>query len=207
MDTTGLTIPGADTIPAQSPGADSLLVLAAGAPSKGPEDAAVVIIEFSDFECPFCSRVRDTMHRLMQDRPDVRLIYMQYPILSLHPAAMLPSEASLEAHRQGKFWQYHDALFARGAPFDRESMLEVARQQGLDVAAMREALDRGTHRPQVEREMQIGHGLGITGTPTFFINGYRMVGAQPYESFVTVYNLLLRASRRAGLAEARPAPG
>lgn len=201
-DTTGLGIPGADTIPPHAPGADSLLALAAGAPSLGPENARVVIIEFSDFECPFCAKARDTVHRLMQNRPDARLIYLQYPILELHPGAMLPAEASLEAHRQGRFWEFHDALFAQGRPLDREAVLAIADRLNLDVRAMQRALDEGTHRPRVEREMRIGNDLGINGTPTFFVNGYRLVGALPYETFVTVYNLLLRASRRPGLAEA-----
>ncbi len=205
-DTTGLSLPGADTVAAKSPGADSLLGLATDAPSVGPAGAAVTIIEFSDFECPFCLRVEETLDRLLQNRPDVRLIYMQYPILSLHPGAMVPAEASVEADRQGKFWEFHDALFEHGSPLDRVVVLEVAEQVGLDVDAVRAALDGRTHKARVERDMNIGEGLGITGTPTFFINGYRVVGALPYERFVTIYNLLLRASRRDEVAEASPPP-
>lgn len=160
-----------------------------------------MIIEFSDFECPFCTRARDTIHRLMQDRPDARLVYMQYPVLGLHPGAMLPAEAALEAHRQGKFWEYHDVLFERGGRVNRAAALEIAEELGLDVARFREALERRTHRARVEREMRIGEELGVTATPTFFINGYKIMGAQPYETFVTVYNLLLSASRRADPAE------
>ncbi|MBA2564469.1 MAG: thioredoxin domain-containing protein [Gemmatimonadetes bacterium] len=203
-DTTGLGLPGADTIPARAAGADSLLEMTAGAPSRGPEDAAVVVVEFSDFECPFCARAHDTVERVMRGRPDIRLVYVQFPILALHPGAMLPSEASLEAHRQGKFWEYHDALFKHGPPLERPTLLRLGRQVGLDVKALAKALDAGTHREQVKREIAIGDGLVITGTPTFFINGYRLVGAQPYETFVMVYNLLLRASRRDDLALAAP---
>jgi protein-disulfide isomerase len=204
IDTTGLSVAGGDTLSARTPEAEGLLELADSAPSIGPVDAAIVILEFSDFECPFCARARDTMHRLMQDRPEVRLIYMQYPIVELHPGAMVPAEASLEAHRQGKFWQYHDALFAHGPPLSRKTVLKIAGDEGLDVAAMRRALDQGTHRARVEREVRIGRELGITGTPTFFVNGYRIIGARPYETFVTVYNLLLRASRRSSLARSGP---
>jgi protein-disulfide isomerase len=142
----------------------------------------------------------------MRDRPDARLVYVQFPILSLHPNAMLPAEASLEAHRQGRFWEYHDALFEREPPLERGAVLAAARQVGLDVAALEGALDAGTHRPQVEAEMRLGESLGVTGTPTFFLNGYRVVGAQPYEAFVTAYNLLLRASRRDAAADGTAAP-
>jgi protein-disulfide isomerase len=132
----------------------------------------------------------------MRDRPDARLVYVQFPILSLHPNAMLPAEASLEAHRQGRFWEYHDALFEREPPLGRDAVLDAGRQAGLDVRALERALDAGTHRAQVEAEMRLGESLGVTGTPTFFMNGYRLVGAQPYDAFVTAYNVLLRASRR-----------
>jgi protein-disulfide isomerase len=201
-DTTGLSLPGADTLAAKSPGADSLLGLATDAPSLGHPEAAVTIIEFSDFECPFCKRVEDSIDRLLENRPDVRLIYMQYPILSLHPEAMVSAEASIEADRQGKFWEFHDALFDHGPPLNRATVLQIAEDVGLDVDAVRAALDKRTHRARVERDMSIGEGLGITGTPTFFINGYRVVGALPYERFVTIYNLLLRASRRDDVAQA-----
>jgi protein-disulfide isomerase len=197
-------VPGADTVAAKSAGADSLLALAVDAPSLGPEAATVTIIEFSDFECPFCTQVRETLHRLMQNRSDVRLVYMQYPILSLHPGAMVSAEASVEADRQGKFWEFHDALFEHGPPLDRATVLRLAGQVGLDVDAVRLALDRRTHKARVERDMNVGEGLGITGTPTFFFNGYRVVGALRYEQFVTIYNLLLRASRRDEVAEAAP---
>jgi protein-disulfide isomerase len=193
-------VPGADTLAARSPDANDLLGFADGAPSRGPADAAVMIVEFSDFECPFCKRVHATVERLMENRPDVRLVYMQYPILSLHPGAWLPAEASVEAQRQGKFWELHDAFFEHGPPLDRRTVLRLAGQVGLDTAALSRALDRRTHRARVEHEVEIGESLGISGTPTFFINGYRIVGAQPYERFVTIYNLLLRASRRDELA-------
>jgi protein-disulfide isomerase len=132
----------------------------------------------------------------------VRLVYVQFPMPSLHPGAIRAAEASLEAHRQGKFWPYYDALFAHGGPFDRETLLRIARQQDLDAEALRKALDSGVHRARVEHEMALGEELGVTGTPTFFINGHRHIGALPYERFVTAYNLLLRASRRAEAREA-----
>ena len=200
LDTTGASIPGADTLPSKAAGADSLAALVAGAPALGPADAAVVILEFSDFECPFCQRAHETVRRLMRDRPDARLVYVQFPILSLHPNAMLPAEASLEAHRQGKFWEYHDALFEIDPPLERDALVAAAREVGLDVAALERALDARTHRPQVQAEMLLGESLAVTGTPTFFLNGYRLVGAQPYEAFVTAFNVLLRASRRDGAA-------
>lgn len=202
MDTTAADVPGGDTIAFKAAGADSLVALLAGSPSLGPANAAVVLVEFSDFECPFCTRARDTMHRFMRDRPDVRLIYAHSPIRELHPRAVLAAEASVEAQRQGKFWEYHDALFAHGPPLERETLIEIADDVSLDVGAMRTALEKRTHRERVAREMKLADGLGITGTPTFFINGYRLVGAHPYETFVTVYNLLLRAGRRDALADA-----
>jgi protein-disulfide isomerase len=158
----------------------------ADAPSFGPKTAKVTIVEWSDFECPFCGRVLPTLERLKQDyAKDVRVIFRHQP-LSFHPNAKLAAEASMAAHEQGKFWQYHDKLFANQKALDRASLERYAQELGLDMGKFKSALDQGRFRAKVEADMAAGSAVGATGTPTFFINGREFVGAQPFERFKAV---------------------
>ncbi|WNZ65213.1 thioredoxin domain-containing protein [Myxococcus sp. MxC21-1] len=155
-------------------------------PSFGPATAKVTIVEWSDFECPFCSRVGPTLAKIKENyAKDVRVVFRHQP-LPFHPNAKLAAEASHAAHEQGKFWEYHDKLFANQKAMDRASLEKYAQELGLNLAKFKAALDSGKFKAKVEADMAAGNALGANGTPTFFINGREFVGAQPFEAFKRV---------------------
>lgn len=155
-------------------------------PSRGPADAKVTIVEFSDFECPFCSRARDTVEQVMQAYPGkVRLVFRQFP-LSFHPRAPKAAEASLCANEQGRFWEYHDELFKNQKSLEVAQLKEHAKSVGLDEKKFTECLDSNKFQKTVQEDMQAGSMVGVSGTPAFFINGIPLSGAQPLEEFKRV---------------------
>ncbi len=155
----------------------------ADAPSFGSKTAKVTIVEWSDFECPFCSRVTPTLKQVKETYGnDVRVVFRHQP-LPFHPNAKLAAEASMAAHEQGKFWEYHDKLFANQKALDRASLEKYAQELGLDVGRFKAALDSGKFRAKVEADASAGSAVGANGTPTFFINGREFVGAQPFDAF------------------------
>ncbi|XXF75278.1 thioredoxin domain-containing protein [Myxococcaceae bacterium GXIMD 01537] len=155
----------------------------ADAPSFGPKLAKVTIVEWSDFECPFCSRVVPTLQKVKETYgKDVRVVFRHQP-LPFHANAKLAAEASMAAHEQGKFWEMHDKLFANQKALDRASLEKYAGELGLNVAKFKADLDSGKFRSKVEADSTAGSAVGANGTPTFFINGREFVGAQPFEAF------------------------
>jgi len=179
----------------------------ADAPSFGPKDAKVTIVEWSDFECPFCSRVGPTLKQIKEAYPkDVRVVFRHQP-LSFHANAKPAAEASMAAHEQGKFWEYHDKLFANQRALDRASLERYAEELKLDMGKFKAALDSGKFRGKVEADAAAGAAVGANGTPTFFVNGREFVGAQPFESFKRVIDeemaradkLLAAGTKRDGL--------
>jgi protein-disulfide isomerase len=170
-----------------------------GAPFQGPAAAPVTIVEFSDFHCPFCKQVLPTLTRLLSRYGErLRLVFRDFPIDSLHPQARKAAEAARCAHDQGKFWEYHDVLFSN-APKASPAQLKVyARQVGMDVPSFERCLSSGVHAAAVQKDVDEGIRLGVTGTPAFFVNGELLSGAQPLESFVRVIE---RELGRAGVAE------
>ncbi|HSP79100.1 MAG TPA: thioredoxin domain-containing protein [Myxococcaceae bacterium] len=155
----------------------------ADSPSFGPKTAKVTIVEWSDFECPFCSRVTPTLKQIKETYgKDVRVVFRHQP-LPFHPNAKLAAEASMAAHEQGKFWEYHDKLFANQKALDRASLEKYAQELGLDVGRFKAALDSGKFRAKVEADASAGSAVGANGTPTFFVNGREFVGAQPFDAF------------------------
>lgn len=158
--------------------ADKVAKMAAGdAPSFGPADATVTVVEFSDFQCPYCSLAATALTELKPKYGDrVRFVFRQFP-LSFHQQAHLAGQASLAANAQGKFWEYHDKLFANQKALDRESLEKYAEEIGLDMAAFRKALDEGTYKDDVDAEMSLGSEVFVDGTPTMFVNGVRVGNA------------------------------
>lgn len=160
-------------------------------PSIGPADAPVTIVEFSDFQCPYCQRSTDTLKELRRLYGDkIRVVYRDYPGPN-HPLAAPAAEAAQCAGDQGKFWEYHDALFnhqATGAGWDYEAL---ARDLGLQTGEFSACLNTGRYREEVRKDLQDGLALGITSTPTFFINGRPLVGAQPLAEFSRLIDPLL----------------
>ncbi len=158
-------------------------------PSKGPDDALVTIVEFSEFQCPFCARVLPTTQRILDEyEGKVRIVWRNNP-LPMHPNAVPAAQVAMEAFRQGgdaKFWQIHDLLFANQRQLTREKLEELAQQVGLDMAGVRRALDTNAHQQLVQADQQLAQQIGAGGTPNFFINGRQLTGAQPFEAFKSV---------------------
>lgn len=162
-------------------------VVTADAPARGPADAPVTIVEFTDFHCPFCRRVQPTLDELLKKYPtQVRLVFKDLPLDSLHPQARQAAEAARCAGDQGKFWPFHDQLFARGPDATPAALKAIATETGLDVAAFEQCTASGKHREGVQRDVQEAQRLGAEGTPAFLINGRFLSGAQPLEAFVRV---------------------
>ena len=155
-------------------------------PSRGPKDAKVTIIEFSDFQCPFSKRVQPTVEKIMEKYPqDVRHIFKQHP-LSFHKDAQLASEASLAAGAQGMFWEMHEIIFENQRKLKEENLLEYAKELRLNVDQFKADLSDHSFKPQVDREVQQAVKVGASGTPAFFINGRFLSGAKPLKDFVKV---------------------
>ena len=168
----------------EEPEPTRVTVKAEGAFAKGPKDAPITIIEFSDFQCPFCRNVVATVKEVMREYPTtVRWAFRDFPIASLHPKAPKAAEAARCAGEQGRFWEYHDVLFDSQAQAAAEDFKRYADQLKLEPKSFASCLDSGRQKVAVQSDVEEGARLGITGTPTFFINGRMLVGAQPLETF------------------------
>lgn len=157
-----------------------------GHPAKGPANAPVTIVEFSDFECPYCSRVVPSLEKVHENYGDkVRVVFRQFP-LSFHAEAQKAAEASMCAFEQGKFWEMHDAMFADQKGLAVDKLKEKAASLGLDSAKFDECLDSGKYYDQVQADTRDGVVAGVQGTPAMFINGRFLSGAQPYENIAAI---------------------
>lgn len=154
-------------------------------PARGPEDAPVVIVEFSDYQCPFCRRFRQqTFDRLFQAYGDkIRFVYRDFPLTQIHPEALNAAIAANCAGEQGQYWAYHDKLFEQAQGLSHDAYLAYAAELGLDMDAFQACLQDPAQKEEVLADRDAGAQLGVTGTPTFFINGIPVVGAQPFEVF------------------------
>ncbi len=152
-----------------------------GHPSHGPADAPVTIVEFSDFECPYCSGLLGTIRSIQQNYADkVRLVYRQFPLINIHSNAQKAAEASLCANQQGKFWEMHDLMFDDQTGLSVAALEEKAQSLGLDEAAFQECLNSSQFAERVQTDVRAGAVAGVTGTPALFINGRALVGNIPY---------------------------
>ncbi len=146
--------------------------------------APVVIVEFSDFQCPFCRKALPTLKQIKAVYgDDVAFVYKHFPLASIHPLAMRAAEASECARDQGKFWQYHDLLFENQGAFQDDKLVSYAEELGMDTRMFKDCLASGAKRLIIQRDFQEGLDQGLQGTPIFFINGRRLEGAQPYSEF------------------------
>jgi len=158
--------------------------VAAIGPSLGPEDAPITIVEFSDFQCPYCERASDVVKQVRERYPEsVRVVYMHFPLESIHPQARGAAEASLCAADQDRFWDYHDKLFENRRELGKDDLLRYATELELDVPRFEQCVADRTHQERVDQDMETAMELGVTGTPAFFVNGIMMSGAKPVESF------------------------
>ena len=163
-----------------------LTVSDGGRPAKGPANAPIQLIEFSDFECPFCFRANPTIAQVISTYGDrVRLVYRHYPLPN-HPNARPAAEASACANEQGKFWEYHDRLFANQSQLSGDDLKKHAAALGLDASKFNACLDSRRFQKDVEDDVAAAQLVGVSGTPHFFINGRPLSGAQPFEAFKEV---------------------
>jgi protein-disulfide isomerase len=165
-------------------------------PSRGPKNAPVTVILFSDFECPYCSRVEPSITQLEKDFPGkIRVVWKDFP-LGMHRNARPAAIAARAAGDEGKFWQMHAKLFANQRSLDRASLEKYAQELGLDLTKFRAALDTGKFSSEIDADMRVGQTLGIQGTPAAFINGRKIHGAYPYDTFKTVVEQALAKARK-----------
>jgi protein-disulfide isomerase len=156
------------------------------APTMGLESAPISVVEFSDFECPFCAQTAPLVHQLMAAYPtQIRFAFKHYP-LPMHKESALAHEAALAAEAQGKFWEMHDLLFAKQDKLTREDLTEYARQLKLDIPRFISDLDAHRFKSQVDADRQEGDRLAVDGTPFFFINGHTFSGAATFPDFKRV---------------------
>jgi protein-disulfide isomerase len=174
-----------------------------GFPAKGPAAAPVKIVLFSDFECPFCSRVEPTLRELEKSYGDrLQLVFRQFP-LPMHAHARKAAEASLCAADQGKFWEMHDLLFADQKNLELAALDARAAKLGLDGAAFDSCLDSGRHAAEIQADIAAGGRAGVAGTPTLFVNGHLVTGAMTYADAAKLVERELAAASGAAGAAAR----
>ena len=168
----------------------------AGEPFKGSENAAVTIVKFEDFQCPFCKQVQPTFNVLLS-RYDgkVRLVHKDLPLESIHPRARQAAEAARCAYEQGKFWEYHDKLYANSPKASTDELKGYAKEVGLNVDSFDRCFASGKYKAVVQQDLKEGAQLGLTGTPTFFINGREISGNQPLEAFEAIIDEELVAAK------------
>jgi len=177
-----------------------------GHPERGPADAPVTIAEFGDFQCPFCTRVVPTLKGLREKYGDkIKIVFFDFP-LPFHAHAMDAAKAARCADEQHKFWDYHDALFADQSKLAPADLKATAARLGLDRAKFAACFDRGGHQEAIQRDAAEGRQFGVTGTPSFFIDGRPLTGAQPQSEFEGVIDDELARSNHAQARAEVPFP-
>jgi protein-disulfide isomerase len=153
-----------------------------GRPSKGAPDAPVTIVEFSDFQCPYCATLFSTLKAIEKNYKDqVRIVYLQFPLSQIHRDAEKAAEASLCANEQNQFWQMHDAMFADQARLGVDELRRKAAKISLDMAAFNTCLDSNKYASAIRADIAEGVKAGVKGVPAFFVNGRIYTGNQPYD--------------------------
>jgi protein-disulfide isomerase len=153
---------------------------------RGVREARVTLVEYGDFQCPYCARAHAALTELMQQYGErVALVYRHLPLVDLHPFAAPAAEAAEAAGAQGKFWEMHDALFENQDMLDEDALPALASGLGLDAQRVARELDDGKHRARVEADAEQARALGARGTPTFFINGERYHGDSDHASLAS----------------------
>ena len=159
----------------------------------GPEDAKITIIEFGDYECSFCKQWNaEIWPQLQAAYPDrIQLVYRDFPLIGLHENAVPAAEAANCAGEQGKYWAYHDLLFQNQESLSDEKYAILASELGLSISSFNTCLTDQTYASEVEDDFQEAITLGLTGTPTFFINGYRVEGVPSFDDFQGIIENIL----------------
>jgi protein-disulfide isomerase len=144
-------------------------------PTTGSKQFTTVLIEFSDFECPYCAEAQATLKSLLAKYPNqFTLVYKNFPLFQIHEQALPAAKAAYAAQQQGKFWQYHDALFAKQEKLGEDLYLEIAKNLDLDLAKFKR--DRNLADSAIQKDLQLARKLGLSGTPSFIINSPQVAG-------------------------------
>ena len=174
---------------------DAVTLITTGAPVKGPANARITLVEFSDFQCPYCSKAVLELEAVLKAFPnDVKLIFKQFPLSQIHPQATLAAQASLAAHAQGKFWPLHDRMFANHTKLTRENLLAWAKEAGCDMTRFTTDMDSLKTKQQVARDLDQGEAAGVEGTPTVFLNGKHYNGSLGIQQFGEVLRQELKTA-------------
>ncbi len=173
-------------------------------PSFGPADAKVTVVEFSDFQCPYCSRAATAVDEIKKKYGDrVHFVFRQFP-LPMHENARGAAEAALAANAQGKFWEFHDKMFQNQSKLTRESLEEFAKEAGLNVPEFKKALDGKTFAADVDADVKLGESVAVNGTPTMFINGARVQNPTSFEAIAQQIDGALAGKPAAAAATGTP---
>ena len=182
---------------------DPTTIPVAGAPSTGPTTAPITLVEFSDFQCPYCQAAFAEVKAILKAYPtQVRLIFKQFP-LETHSQADLAAAAAVAAHKQGKFWALHDAMFTHNSDLSRKAIFEMAKDSGLDINRFESDIDSTEVRETVVRDVQDGDRAGVEGTPTIFVNGQRYNGQLSLNSLRPILDEALKHTGQPIAAVAR----
>ncbi len=170
--------------------------VASQGPSRGSEDAPVTIVEFADFQCPYCRKLEPVLAEALKRNPDgVRLVYRHYPLIDIHPQAMQAAQAAACADRQGRFWDMHDALFSPGAELTVESLRATAAHIGLDSQKFEECVRGLQGDGVIQQDMLEATALAVDGTPAMFVNGRFVSGAVSLETLTSLIDDELRRKK------------
>jgi protein-disulfide isomerase len=171
-------------------------VSAGTSPAKGQASAPIELIEFADFQCPYCLAASPTVKRVLDTYGDrIRFVYRNYPLAN-HPQARPAAEAAQCANEQGQFWPYHDRLFGEPGKLSDGDLKQTAASLGMDAAKFNKCVDEHKYRGVVDADAQAGNEAGVTGTPAFFINGRLLSGAQPFDAFKRVIDEELELKKK-----------
>jgi protein-disulfide isomerase len=169
-------------------------------PFKGPADAPITIVEFSDYQCPFCARSEPLVHEALAAYPtQARLVFKHYPLTSIHPQAMPAALAAAAAQKQGKFWEMHEKLFANQRALAPEQLTQYARDIGLDMAQFEADMNSDVIKAQVQEDIALAQRSGVRGTPTIFVNG-KILQQRSLDGFKQIIDPILKEAKA-------PAPG
>jgi len=161
--------------------------VAADGPSRGPTDALVTIVEFADFQCPYCRRLEPELTDILKRYPtQVRLVYKHYPLDDIHPQALHAAQAAVCAGNQGKFWEIHDGIFADTTPLSLNSLRSIAQRAEMDTTKFEECVRSQDPNSVIGADIRAGNDLAVRSTPALFVNGRYIEGAVPEEKIVAV---------------------
>ena len=170
------------------------VTVAATGPARGPAAAPVTIVEFGDFQCPYCKRAESSLHAILEQYPrEVRIVFRQLPLAQIHANAQGAAEAAVCADRQGKFWEMHDAMYADQSALTPDALKDTAKRLGLNLDRFSACLGEGAPAAALDADLKAAQDLGLTGTPYFFINGRPVDGNVPLEQFQRIIAEELRA--------------